>query len=167
MAKTSEQRPPHQHEHQAQNPSSPAELINHAFWLLGRIVDQLETNSTSTDLAFGAAGMEEVIENWPTSGQRRRVVVSKQQGQLANIPATTYTDLLDADPGRGGLSIVNSGANGTYLYLARAGDAQQGGAGVLYIGALGTWDGRISGRLWAGAVSAYSPTGTTLAIATI
>lgn len=159
---------PHQHKHQAQNPASPQEMIHHAFYLLGAILDQLETNSTSTDYAFGAAGMEQTVENWPTAGHKRRVITSKQQGQIVTVPAAAYVDLLDADPGRGGLSICNAGANGAYLYLSRAGDAQNGGAGVLYIAPAASWDGRISGQLWAGYVSAYVPTaGTTLTVATI
>lgn len=167
MAKHEPGEAPHQHKHQAQNPASPQEMIHHAFYLLGAILEQLETNSTSTDLAFGAAGMEQVIENWPTAGQRRRVVVAKTQGQIITVPAATYIDLLDADPGRGGLSVCNAGANGAYAYLARAGDAQQGGTGVQYIAPAASWDGRISGRLWAGYVSIYSPTGTTLTVATV
>lgn len=142
-------------------------LIHHAFYLLNRIVELLETNSTDTDLAFGGAGMDEHVDNWPTAGGMRLVVQSRQQGVNVAVPAANYQDLLGGDPGRGGLNIGNSGTNSALLFLARAGDAEQGGSAVLYLPAAAQWDGRISGRVWCGPVSVLSALGTSIAVATV
>jgi hypothetical protein len=112
-------------------------------------------------LATGANAHEQRLQNWPVQGQQRIIAPSRQRGGVIPITANTATSVINAEPGRAGLSIVNSGNNPVTLYLVGPG-SQGPGAAQLYLAAGNSWDGRISDQPWAGSVSALSTLGTTL-----
>lgn len=136
--------------------------------LLGEIRELLENLQTSpTRVAFGGSYTEQRLANWPVSGHQRIVARGRVHGGTQVLPAAAYTDLMSRDAGRGGLSIVNTGVNPVYVYLAPAGDAQNGGTPTGWLTGGGDWDGKISDELWCGAVSVQSPLGTSIALAVI
>lgn len=146
---------------------STGDLIHAVFARLDRIIELLD--SQPAHIAFGASSMEEQLDNYPVMGAKRSIAPYRGNGGLITVPASANPmDLLPNDAGRGGLSLINTGANPATVYLARAGDAAQGGVPTGYLSANGgAWDGKISSELWCGAVSVVSVAGTTLALAVI
>ena len=136
-------------------------------------IHELLASSGRSRVAFGGAGMQQTLENWPITGQNRTIVVARALGGgLIAVPNNVYTDLLPPDPARVGMSVLNYGSNPVFVFLAKAGDTQStNGAGtdVLWLNSGGgSWDGKISSELWCGAVCVFCPVGTTnLAIAAI
>lgn len=127
-------------------------------------------NSKPTRIGWGGGrNQQEKLENWPIGGQDRILTPFKSRGSanLVIAPAT-YTKILPTNGGRGGISLINIGANPCFIYLANTGDAQTGavGAGYLFPNG-GDWDGKITHELWCGPVTAYSTLGTTLVLAEI
>lgn len=64
---------------------------------------------------------------------------------------TSDTAVLSANPSRAGVSIVNAGSNPVSLRPASSG-AAVAGEGIWLAAGGGSWDGKISGRLWKGRV---------------
>jgi hypothetical protein len=135
---------------------------------LSRIETQLSEQSPNT--VFADVPNAQELHNWPASGGLRKVVPARGIGSgIIAIASTSATDVLPADGGRAGLSLINYGNGPVFVYLCRAGDVSPG-ARVLWVsGNGGSWDGKVSGELWAGAVSvALAAAGSTsLALAVI
>lgn len=130
------------------------------------IAELLQEFGQATHIAFGADRIERTLENWPVIGQQRKVRVGAMHGtNNFVVAAATYTDLTDANHGRGGLSIINIGANPCFVFLSKAQDAQAA-AGAVASGYLaangGAWDGKLGDAEWVGPVSVLSASGTTL-----
>jgi hypothetical protein len=119
-------------------------------------------------VAWGSGSIEKKMENWPVMGHHRQIRVNTAKGNNnLPVPANVYTDLFPLNLGRGGLSIINIGANPCFIFLATATDAQElnGAVASGYIASDGSWDGRIGHAQWCGAVSVLSVLGTTLVVA--
>ena len=149
-----------------------AVMATNAIALLQQIAQGVQelvkdSNTQREHLAYGAAGMEKVLPNWPIAGESRRILPARTAGGLYQVvqqgSGSGASDLFDSDYGRGGLQIINTGSVPCYVYLAKGGDARNGGAPTLYLAAngSGTWDGKISNELWCGPVSAEGIGGTT------
>lgn len=135
------------------------------------LAELLQKFGESGHVAFGSDSIERELENWPVIGGRRQIRVAKTRGDNGFVvPVNQYTDLLDQDAGRGGLSIVNIGANPCFVFLTDAQTArdQQGHVASGYLAANGgAWDGKIGNAEWVGKVSVLSVLGTTLVFATV
>ncbi|MDE2101939.1 MAG: hypothetical protein KGL39_32130 [Patescibacteria group bacterium] len=121
--------------------------------------------------AFGSAKIEKELENWPVMGHQRQIRVPMTHGtNNFLLPANAYTDVFEPNAGRGGLSMINIGANPAFVFLTSADEARQMN-GYVASGWLaangGAWDGRIGDGQWVGEVSALSVLGTTLVLAEI
>lgn len=131
---------------------------------LDEIVKAIRANATGVDIAFGGGSQEQRLENYPVAGRTRVVTKGHGRGQrqLA-IAAAAWTDLVPKNAGRGGLSLINIGANPCWVFLATAGAAQNDGvfSGYLFADG-GEFDGKITHELWCGPISLYSPLGTTI-----
>ena len=133
---------------------------------LARVATLLRTQTA--ELGVGGSPVPFELKNWPVRGRARSLLTDKRSMGHDNfvVPATTAsaTDLTSYAPGRVGGSIVNSGANPCFFYLARAGAVvyQQGGIASGYLTTAGSWDFKWSGAIWCGPVSVISPLGTTL-----
>lgn len=150
------------------------QLIKHGATIetatISEIADLLRESSTSEHVAFGGDSIERTVENWPVVGHERKVRATRTQGDdNLVIAAATYTDVLDQDMGRGGLSMMNIGANPCFVYLAAARDAKDrsGKVAAGYLAPGASWDGRISDQMWVGPVSVRSVLGTTLVLGAI
>lgn len=135
--------------------ASPAELA-----------ELLREYARSGHHAFGSGSIERKRENWPTMGGQREIRVTMARGNYnLTVAAATYTDLVAANDGRGGLNVQNTGSNPCYVFLTTARFAQDQN-GVVAAGYLapsgGAWDGRFGDAEWVGDVSVYSTLGTTL-----
>lgn len=132
--------------------------------------DILRESATAEHVAFGGDSIEKQVRDWPVKNHDRKVRATKLQGDdnLA-LGAGQYVDLLPQDRGRGGVSIVNGGANPCILYLviAQTAQEQQGKVAAVYLPVGGSWDGTISKQPWVGPVSARSAVGTFLVLAVI
>lgn len=152
---------------------------NNALGLLQQIAAGIaelvhDSNTQRAHLAFGGGPMERVLQNWPIQGEDRRIVGGRPAGGLYSVNAWTQgnpaSPVLDYDEGRGGLQIINTGANPCYLFLVAGGDAATGGAPTMYLasGGAGSWNGKMTDELWCGPVSAGGVGGpTTLAVAIV
>lgn len=135
---------------------------------LDEIIRRLQNQGNEpASIAYGGAPTYQVLENWPVSGRKRIVMPYRGEGGLIAVAASpNATDLLPNNPARGGLKIVNYGANACFVYLTRAGDATPGSP-VIYIPAAGDWDGKVSGEVWCGPLAVQSTAGTNLTLAAI
>lgn len=125
-----------------------------------------EITDSPSRVAFGGAGVEQVLEDWPVIGHRRLVARDRSAGGEITLAANTATDLLPAQPARGGLNIVVTGNTAVTVYGARAGDADTNPDGLpqLWLPASGgTWNGKISDEPWCGPVSLFATGQTTVA----
>ena len=134
------------------------------------IAELLTRFARSSHHAFGSDSIERTLENWPVIGHERKVAVNRSRGDSNLVlGAAVYFDLVDNEAGRGGLSVINIGANPCFVYLTDAQTAQgQNGkvaAGYMFPG--GAWDGKIGNETWVGKVSLQSPLGTTIVWAAI
>lgn len=134
------------------------------------IADLLRDFASSDHVAFGGDSIERTQRDWPVKGHKRQIRVNASRGtDNFTVPAgaNVYTDLLPEEHGRGGVSLVNIGANPCFVYLADAQTARDraGAIAAGYMAAGGTWDGEISDWLWVGPVSVRSVLGTTLVVA--
>lgn len=130
----------------------------------------LQEFGRSGHIAFGSGSIEKELDNWPVMGGRRQIRVVMAHGTNNFIvAANAFTDIVPANNGRGGINIVNKGANEVDIFLATAVQAkdQAGAIACISLAAGASWDGRISGSKWVGDVSCLSVVGTTLAIAEI
>lgn len=93
--------------------------------------------------------------------------IAVREGQALPVPAvgsetaederhieveTTTTVVLPANPARKGLSIVNDSSASIYVSLGNAAVLHRD----IYLAPAGSWDGRISGRVWLGSVNAIA-----------
>lgn len=148
-------------------PVGQAMLAVAAMHKADKIIQLLENlkGQDTPHLATGSAQTPQKLENWPIPGHFRYVTPYRGNGGLIAATAGVFQDVAEGDPGRMGLSLINSGANPAFVYGARAGDAENGGVPTGYVGPNGgAWDGRISGELWCGPVSIQSALGTTLVL---
>lgn len=138
---------------------------------LGAILAELRRlnanlNAAPTRVAFGGAGVQETLDNWPVIGHKRLIAVNRGVGGIITLANGIYTDLLPQSAGRGGLSIVCAadGGAGVYVFGARAGDAQRNPTGTPagWMEAGGDWDGTIGDEAWCGHVSLMAPDGATI-----
>lgn len=125
----------------------------------------------ASHIGYGADSVERVVRNWPVQHHERKIRVRNSHGtnNFAAI-AATYLDLFPPNHGRGGLSVINIGANPCYVFLTTAAEAKdaQGAVASGYLFANnGTWDGKFGNGEWVGPVSVYSALGTTLVIGEI
>lgn len=118
----------------------------------------------SPDVAFGGASIQETLNNYPVAGKKRVVTSSRGRGGIFSATASVQ-DLVKFNSGRTALSLVNVGTVGCYVYLARAGEASNGGVFTGYIGPNGSWDGKVSDALWCGHVSVQAASGETTTLA--
>ena len=131
-----------------------------------------------TTFAIAGQGRQvRAIPDWPFPGAVRYVIPYTGLGGLITLPANTPVQLTAADGGNGiGMEIRNTGAADAVLYLTDLATFGPGTAPAVAVPAIylatalhngSTWDGRISGYVYAGAVVAISPTGTTLSLAAL
>ena len=134
----------------------------------GELATIIQGLSRAGHVAWGSGSIEKKMENWPVMGHERQIRVNTAKGtDNLVIAANVYTDIFPLNLGRGGLSIINIGANPCFIFLATASDAQQSNGAVAsgYVATNGDWDGRIGRAEWCGAVSVLSVLGTTLVVA--
>ena len=134
------------------------------------IAELLRDFGKSGHVAFGNDRIERIQENWPVMGHRRQIRVKSTHGSNnVVIAANAYTDIFPANHGRGGLSIINIGANPCFVFLGTAEEAQEQNGAIAsgYIAANGDWDGKIGNAEWVGPVSVLSVLGTTLVTAEV
>lgn len=136
----------------------------------GEIAKLLREFAAAGHVAFGGDSIEKRLDDWPVKGHSRIIRVGRTSGDsnLALV-ANAYTDVLPQDAGRGGLSLINIGANPAFVFLATAQEAKDrsGKLATGYLFAGGSWDGKISDQLWVGPISVQSVLGTTLVLGTI
>lgn len=148
-------------------PVGQAMLAVAAMHRADKIIELLENlkQQDTPHLATGSAQTPQKLENWPIPGHFRYVTPYRGNGGNLVLAANAFVDVQEGDPGRMGLSLINTGSNPAFVFGARAGDAENGGVPTGYLtGTGGSWDGRISGELWCGPVSVQSPLGTTLVL---
>ena len=120
----------------------------------------------SGHVAFSSEPIEHDIGNWPTVGSERKLKTGRTRGDSdTTMPANVYSDLVDADRGRGGLTVTNLGASSVLLFLATAAIAQERGGKVasIYLTTGKSWDGKVGDALWVGPVSVLGTSPVTLA----
>lgn len=135
------------------------------------VAELLRDFARSGHVAFGGERIEKTLENWPVMGHKRQVRVSNLNGgNNIIIPDSVYTDVLQANNGRGGLSLINIGDNPCSVFLTPATIAEDldgaVAAGWLFA-SNGEWDGRIGRAEWTGPVSVFCNGGTTLVVAEV
>lgn len=134
------------------------------------IAELLQEFSSSQRVAFGGDSIERTIRDWPVKGHERVIRADSTRGDSnLVIAAAMYVDIVDQNAGRGGLSLINIGANPSFVYMVNAKTAQEqnGKVATGYLAPGASWDGKISDELWVGPVSVQSPLGTTLVWAVI
>ena len=87
----------------------------------------------------------------PIIGNKTNVLGSLNPGKVK--VKTTTTVVIAENEARQGLEVVNGSGNTVFLFPGKAAVAEEGM--TLLPG--GSWDGRISGKLWFGAVNAICP----------
>lgn len=133
----------------------------------GELAEILQAWSRSSHIGFGNGKIEKTLRNWPVVGHERIIRIRNQHGNPnLVIPASPNpVDIFPSNDGRGGLSIVNIGANPAIVFLDTAAEAAQNESNIAcgYLFANnGTWDGKFGNAEWLGPVSVLSALGTTL-----
>lgn len=114
-----------------------------------------------------------VMESFPVPGAKRLIVRRTGNGgsYAPGITAATATLLCDANDSRLAGQVVNSGTGAVTLYLCELGPVQTGetqGFPQIWLPASGgSWDFRLSSRVWCGHVVAVAAAATTVTVAEV
>lgn len=116
-----------------------------------------------TDIALidtdSPTARREHLQHFPYESHARIIVPRRPSGGLITVD-TAGEVLVQANKGRIGGQLINTGANGVFIYLGTQYDP---GIGVGWLAPNGgNWDFEISDQLWAGAVYAQTTTGSSV-----
>jgi hypothetical protein len=108
------------------------------------------------------------MQDWPIQGFTRYLRPCTGYGALVTVPATTVTAVSSCNEARMGGTVVNSGGGSVILWLCQFGEVNVAARPQISLFASGgSWDYRLSNRMWCGEVWAYSTAGTTLTVAEV
>lgn len=122
-----------------------------------------ELRSIDTDVVIidtdSPNAQRQEIDHFPVPSHARAIVPRRPSGGLVTVD-TNGEILVQANRGRLGGQLINTGTNAVWVYLGTQYDP---GIGVGWLSPSGgSWDFEISDRLWVGAVFAVAVSGTSV-----